>query len=57
MALQANQIHEEQPAIIPEDRLREAEKYIEEEEGVTRAITCHKPNFTVKSKSTHASCK
>jgi TRAP transporter 4TM/12TM fusion protein len=34
-----NQIHEEQPAIIPEDRLREAEKYIEEEEGVTRRLS------------------
>jgi TRAP transporter 4TM/12TM fusion protein len=39
MALQANQFHEEQPAIIPEDRLREAEKYIEEEEGVTRRLS------------------
>ena len=34
-----NQIHEEQPAIIPEDRRREAEKYIEEEEGVTRRLS------------------
>ena len=39
MALVDNQIHEEQPAIIPEDRLREAEKYIEEEEGVTRRLS------------------
>ena len=34
-----NQIHEEQPAVIPEDRLKEAEKYIEEEEGVTRRLS------------------
>ena len=34
-----NKIQEEQPAIIPEDRLREAEKYIEEEEGVTRRLS------------------
>ena len=32
-------IHEEQTAIIPEERLREAEKYIEEEEGVTRRLS------------------
>ena len=32
-------IHEEQTAVITEDRLKEAEKYIEEEEGVTRRLS------------------
>ncbi|HSO71458.1 MAG TPA: C4-dicarboxylate ABC transporter permease, partial [Thermodesulfobacteriota bacterium] len=32
-------LSEEQPLVITEDRLKEAEKYIEEEEGVTRRLS------------------
>lgn len=34
-----NPVPEEQPAVITPDRLKEAEKYIEEEEGVTRRLS------------------
>ena len=39
MVMTDNPIPEEQPAVITADRLKEAEKYIEEEEGVTRRLS------------------
>jgi len=39
MAMEDHSVPEEQPLVITADRLKEAEKYIEEEEGVTRRLS------------------